>query len=85
MELVIERMATQALRSMPAQRARLLIERLKAIAADPFAHHANVERMAGTKDAFRLRQGSIRAVYRVDRIASQMRVENIAPRGGVYK
>jgi mRNA-degrading endonuclease RelE of RelBE toxin-antitoxin system len=85
MELVIERAAIQFLRAMPGNRAQALVERLKKIAADPFARHANVERMAGAKDTFRLRQGSLRAVYRVDRESQQVRVEKIAARGGVYK
>ncbi|MDX2225369.1 MAG: type II toxin-antitoxin system RelE/ParE family toxin [Rhodospirillaceae bacterium] len=85
MELVIERAALQALRAMPRKRADSLLARLKKIACDPFAHHANVERLSGAKDAYRLRQGPIRAVYQLDRTSQEMRVELIASRGEVYK
>jgi hypothetical protein len=38
-----------------------MIDRLKTIAADPFARHANVEPLKGERDAFRVRQGDWRA------------------------
>jgi mRNA interferase RelE/StbE len=62
-----------------------MIDRLKAIAADPFAKHANVDSFVGEKDAFRFRQGDWRAVYKVDREAGVMRVLRIEPRGEVYR
>jgi mRNA-degrading endonuclease RelE of RelBE toxin-antitoxin system len=62
-----------------------MIARLKAIASDPFAKHANVDTLVGEKDAFRLRQGGWRAVYKVDRAAGVMRVLRIEPRGEVYR
>jgi hypothetical protein len=46
-----------------------LIARLEAIAEQPFAKHANVERIKGETEAFRLRQGDWRAKYRIDREA----------------
>ena len=62
-----------------------LIERLEAIAEQPFAKHRNVERIEGERDAFRLRQGDWRAKYRVDREAGEMRVLVVEPRGSVYR
>jgi hypothetical protein len=43
-----------------------LIDRLEAIAEQPFATHRNVERIKGEPDDFRLRQGDWRALYRGD-------------------
>jgi mRNA-degrading endonuclease RelE of RelBE toxin-antitoxin system len=65
--------------------ARGADQRLEAIAEQPFAKHANVERIKGEQDAFRLRQGDWRAKYRVDRVAGEMRVLVIEPRGRVYR
>lgn len=68
----------------PAERVSM-IERLEAIAADPFAHHANVTAMKGETDRFRLRQGGWRAVYSVDREGAEPTVLLIEPRGKVYR
>lgn len=62
-----------------------MMERLKAIAADPFATHPNVKPLVGEKDVFRLRQGDWRAVYRIERIEEVVRVLVIEIRGKVYK
>jgi mRNA-degrading endonuclease RelE of RelBE toxin-antitoxin system len=68
----------------PKRRAAL-IERLEAIAEQPFARRRNVERIKGQDDAFRLRQGDWRGMYRIDRIAGEMRVLVAEPRGRVYR
>ena len=62
-----------------------MTDRLEAIAADPFARHANVEPLKGEPDAFRLRQGEWRAVYQVDRDAGLLRVVTVAARREVYR
>ena len=41
--------------------------------------------MKGEQDAFRLRVGKWRVVYRLDRAADTLLVELIGPRGGLYK
>lgn len=85
MELVITRSARTGMNGMPPKARAALRRRLEAIAGDPFARHANVTAIKGEKDAFRLRQGDWRAVYRVDRAARIVRVAAVAPRGGVYR
>lgn len=85
MELEIEPDARRALGKMQPKQAAKLVERLIKVAAEPFATHANVERMKGEADTFRLRQGDWRAVFWIDRVAQTMRVTRIAPRGEVYK
>lgn len=74
MKLVLSRAAQRRLSEMGAKRRAALIERLEAIAEQPFAAQRNVERIKGERDAFRLRQGDWRAVYQVDRTADEMRV-----------
>lgn len=85
MKLVLSRAAQRRLSEMGTKRRAALIERLEAIAQDPFAAQRNVERIKGERDAFRLRQGDWRAVYRVDRTADEMRVLAVEPRGRVYR
>jgi mRNA interferase RelE/StbE len=62
-----------------------MMDRLKAIAIDPFAKHPNVEPLKGEQDAFRVRQGDWRAVYQVDRSAGLIRVVTVAARREVYR
>jgi mRNA-degrading endonuclease RelE of RelBE toxin-antitoxin system len=85
MKLVLTRAAQRRLAEMGPKRRAALIERLEAIAEQPFATHRNVERIKGQDDAFRLRQSDWRAVYRIDRAAGEMRVLVVEPRGSVYR
>ena len=85
MELVLTRAAQRRLGQMNPKMRAALIERLEAIAEQPFAVHRNVERLKGDQDVFRLRQGDWRALYRIDREASEMRVLAVEPRGSVYR
>jgi mRNA interferase RelE/StbE len=84
MKLVLTRAAQRRLGKMSPKMRAALIERLEAIAEQPFAKHANVDRIKGERDAFRLRQGDWRALYRIDRKAGEMRVLAVEPRGSVY-
>lgn len=85
MKLVIEKAAAKRLiKLQPTVRAALLA-RLGAIAAAPFAEHANVKALKGEKDLFRLRHGDWRVVYRVIRVADELHVVVVETRGDVYK
>jgi mRNA-degrading endonuclease RelE of RelBE toxin-antitoxin system len=85
MRLVLTCAAQRGLRKVSPKMRAALIERLEAIAEQPFAVHRNVERITGERDAFRLRQGDWRAKYRIDPEAGEMRVLVVAPRGSVYR
>ena len=85
MKLVIDKRAQRRLREMPAKVSTALLERLKVIAVDPFARHPNVNPMQGEPDAFRLRQGDWRALYRIDRAAQEVKVYVIETRGRAYR
>jgi mRNA interferase RelE/StbE len=85
MELVWSRRASKGLARLPAKARAAMIDRLEAIAAAPFARHANVEPLKGEPDVFRVRQGDWRAVYQVDRDADQVRVVTVAARREVYR
>ena len=55
--LVLTRAAQRGLGRISPKLRAALMERLEAIAAQPFARHPNVERIKGERDAFRRRQG----------------------------
>lgn len=62
MRLVIEKSAIRRMKQLPRQQREALLQRLAAIAADPFAHHANVKPLVGLSDGYRLRVGDWRAI-----------------------
>lgn len=85
MKLVFEKAAVKALARMPAKRAAAIVAALERIARDPFTRHANVKRLTGTKDGFRLRHGDWRALYYLARAVDQMVIVNVKTRGEAYK
>jgi mRNA interferase RelE/StbE len=85
MGLILEKAARNGLDKMTDKAASAMLNRLEAIAADPVGRHANVKPLTGYRDAFRLRQGAWRAVYRLDRQADEMRVVLADVRGSVYR
>jgi mRNA interferase RelE/StbE len=85
MRLVVEKAAADRLNDLPRRQRDNLFDRLRAIAADPFGRHANVRPLRGAKDAFRLRIGDWRVIYRIDRQAQTMHVRMVEPRGSVYR
>jgi mRNA interferase RelE/StbE len=85
MKLVIDKRAQRRLGEMPAKARIAIVERLKAIAEDPFADHPSVKPLRGEPSAFRLRHGDWRALYRVDRAAQEVRVYVIETRAGAYR
>ncbi|MSP89708.1 MAG: type II toxin-antitoxin system RelE/ParE family toxin [Alphaproteobacteria bacterium] len=85
MDLVLSKQASKALARIQPKQSHAILAALKAVAADPYRRHANVETLKGYPDGFRLRHGIWRAVYVVDRARRRMFVEAIKPRGDVYK
>jgi mRNA-degrading endonuclease RelE of RelBE toxin-antitoxin system len=85
MELVIEKEARKGLARMQPSAHDAMMSRLFAIAVDPYAHHANVARMKGRPQSFRLRQGDWRAIYELNIQTDQMRVRIVDTRGSAYR
>lgn len=84
MKLAFAPAALRKLRRMQPAKAKAIRGRLEAIAARPFARHANVKPMNGLKNVYRLRVGDWRVVYEIDRQAQEMRVVVIEIRGDIY-
>ena len=76
--------ASKALRRIPTKQAATISARLKAIAANPFGRHNNVKRLSAD-DRFRLRVGDWRALYRVDRNAGLVVLEDVLKRAEAYR
>jgi mRNA interferase RelE/StbE len=62
-----------------------LLERLRAVAADPSGPHLFVRPIMGEAGLHRLRHGDWRAIYRLDRAEDVMVVEHVAHRREVYR
>jgi mRNA interferase RelE/StbE len=75
--------AAKALKSMPRTTAALIIQKVAALAADPFAPNNNVKKLVNRPEC-RLRVGDWRVLYVVHEGKLVIEVIRIAPRGGVY-
>jgi mRNA interferase RelE/StbE len=71
------------LRRFPQADRRRLLDRMDALGADP--RPSGCEKLTEVPDAFRVRVGSYRVVYRVDDPARVVEVIRIGQRGSVYR
>lgn len=76
--------ARKALKSMPRNTTKLIIEKIETLSHDPFAPNNNVRKLTN-HPGYRLRLGDWRVVYLVHEQALVIAVVRIAPRGEVYQ
>lgn len=76
--------ARKALKSMPRNTAKLIIEKIETLAHDPFAPNNNARKLSN-HPGYRLRIGDWRVVYLIHEEALVIAVVRIAPRGEVYQ
>lgn len=76
--------ARKALKSMPRNTARLIVEKVEALAANPHAPNNNVKKLRNYP-GYRLRVGDLRVVYLLQEQVLLITVVKIAPRGDVYQ
>ena len=76
--------ARKALKTMPRNTARLVMEKIEALASDPMAPNNNVKKLTN-HPGYRLRVGDWRVVYTIREQALLIAVVRIAPRGDVYQ
>lgn len=86
MKLVVLRAARKSLEAtaMPRIDADAIVEKMKKIAADPFADHSQAGRLSGST-GYRLRHGVWRALYIIDREKQTVILENVKHRREVYR
>ena len=74
----------KALRRLPRNLANRLLDKIDAIALDPYAQHNNVTAVIGTP-YHRLRVGDWRVIYEIQDNQLIILVLKIKPRGGAYR
>ena len=76
--------ARKALKAMPRNTARLIMEKVEALATDPMAPNNNVKKLTN-HPGYRLRVGDWRVVYLIHEQVLLIAVVRIAPRGDIYQ
>jgi mRNA interferase RelE/StbE len=74
----------KAMKSMPRNTARLVMEKIEALAVDPYSPNNNVRKLTN-HPGYRLRVGDWRVVYLIHEQELVIVVVRIAPRGEVYQ
>lgn len=69
---------------MPRNTAKLIREKLEAIAANPYADHPNAKKLQG-REGYRLRVGDWRVLYTIQSEKLVILVLKVASRGEVYR
>jgi len=75
--------AVKTLKSMPRTTAALIMQKVTALAADPFVTNNNVKKLVNRPEC-RLRVGDWLVLYAVHEGKLVIEVIRIAPRGGAY-
>jgi mRNA interferase RelE/StbE len=83
-KLVYSKEAGKVLTKIPQNTAKLIRDKMTAIAANPYANHPNAKKLQGL-DGYRLRVGDWRVVYRIRNQELIVIVLKVGARGDVYK
>jgi mRNA interferase RelE/StbE len=76
--------AEKTLQRIPRNIAKLIHEKLKVIAASPYADHPNATKLQG-REGYRLRVGDWRVIYKIKNERLVIIVMKVASRGEVYR
>jgi mRNA interferase RelE/StbE len=60
-----------------------IVEKIREVAADPYARHNNVSKLQG-RDGYRLRIGDWRVIYQLHDDRLELWALEVGPRGGIY-
>jgi mRNA interferase RelE/StbE len=83
-KLIYSNEAGKVLTRIPRNTAKLIRDKMEAIAANPYANHPNAKKLQGL-DGYRLRIGDWRVVYRIRNQELIVIVMKVGARGDVYK
>ena len=83
-KIIFKKEAAKSLNKLPRNLAKMIREKLEAVAANPYADHPNAKKLQG-RDGYRLRVGDWRVIYEIQNDKLVILVLKIAPRGEVYR
>ena len=83
-KIIFKKEAAKSLDKLQRNVAKLIREKLMAIAANPYAEHPNARKLQG-RDGYRLRVGDWRVIYEIQNDQIVILSLRIAPRGEVYR
>ena len=82
--LFIKPSAIRELDDIPAKKDRhRIVSRIRKLATDPHPHGS--DKLAGREDAWRVRQGRYRVIYRIDEETHAIEVVKVGHRKDVYR
>jgi mRNA interferase RelE/StbE len=81
--VVTTRSFAKELSRLPVNWQRRIVEKIKEVAADPYAKHNNVTKLQG-RDVYRLRIGDWRVIYELHDDRLELWALEIGARGGIY-
>lgn len=82
--VVIEREAAKALDRTPTNLQRLVLRKLRELAADPYARNNNVKKLVG-RPSFRLRVGDWHIIYELRAAELIVLVIKFGPRSSIHE
>ena len=80
--LELRKSAAKEVAALPKRECRAVVEKIRALAADPRPHGA--EKLSG-EDKYRVRHGDYRVVYEIDDDAGRVTIVRVAHRREVYR
>ena len=83
-KIIFKKEAAKSLEKLPRNVAKMIREKLAAIAVNPYADHPNAKKLQ-VRDGYRLRVGDWRVIYEIQNERLVILVLKVAPRGEVYR
>lgn len=82
-KVVTTKSFAKALSRLPVNWQKRIVEKIKAVADDPYGTHNNVSKLHG-RDGYRLRIGDWRIIYELHDDRLELWALEVGPRGGIY-
>jgi len=82
-KVVTTKSFARALFRLPAIWQKRIVEKVREVAADPYARHNNVAKLQG-RNGYRPRIGDWRVIYELHDDRLELWTLEVGPRGGIY-
>jgi mRNA interferase RelE/StbE len=82
-KVVTTKSFAKALSRLPVNWQKRIVEKIKQVAADPYAQHNNLSKLQG-RDGYRLRIGDWRVIYELHDERLELWVLEVGARRGIY-